>query len=113
MERTVRRGEGVSRGNWSRAVAIAGMMVLVAGCGLGDQGDACQFTSHGEAVTKGGNRAEPTDPVIKGYVGRNNEKFYLVPGNRLYKRTNIDEAKGMRWFCTEKEAESAGWTKAV
>lgn len=91
---------------------MAAGIVLVASCGFGEQGDACQFTSHGDAVTKGGSRAERTDPVIKGYVGRGNEKFYLVPGSRQYKRTAIDEAKGMRWFCTEKEADAAGWSKA-
>ena len=98
---------------WRKLVALAGVLMLVAGCRFGDQGDACQFTSHDDAVTKGGNRAERTDPAIKGYVGRSNEKLYLVPGNRIYKRTNIDEGKGMRWFCTEKEAQEAGWSKAA
>ena len=99
---------------WKAAVLpLGGALALILGCGFGEQGDSCQFATHADAETKGGKTKERTDPVIKGYVGRGNEKFYLVPGTRLYKRTAIDEAKGMRWFCTEKEAEAAGWSKAM
>lgn len=97
----------------TRTLAISGALLLVvAGCTFGQGGNGCQFATHADAVTKGGGRPQPTDPVIKGYVGRNNEKLYIVPGSALYRRTAIDESKGMRWFCTEKEAEAEGWSNA-
>lgn len=106
---------GCEHGNSTRkmtALAMSGALIVVAGCIFGEQGNGCQFTTHADAVTKGGGRPERTDPVIKGYVGRNNEKLYIVPGGQLYKRTAIDEAKGMRWFCTEQVAQAEGWSKA-
>jgi len=36
-----------------------------------------------------------------------------VPGQQHYPRTEIDESKGERWFCTEEEAKAAGWRKAL
>jgi hypothetical protein len=35
-----------------------------------------------------------------------------VPGQRYYDKTQINEAKGERWFCTEQEAVGAGLRKA-
>lgn len=35
-----------------------------------------------------------------------------VPGQEYYERTRIDENAGERWFCSEDEAEEAGWRKA-
>ena len=45
---------------------------------------------------------------IKGNI-TDNGRIYHVPGNRWYDRTTIDESTGERWFCTEAEAEDAGW----
>ncbi len=48
---------------------------------------------------------------IKGNISRYG-KIYHLPGTRWYARTKIDTEKGERWFCSEAEAESAGWRKA-
>jgi len=45
---------------------------------------------------------------IKGNISRNGH-IYHVPGSRWYGETEIDETKGERWFCSEKEARDAGW----
>ena len=50
--------------------------------------------------------------VIKGNISRRGDKIFHVPGGRSYKQTRINEARGERWFCTESEAESAGWRRA-
>jgi endonuclease YncB( thermonuclease family) len=50
--------------------------------------------------------------VIKGNISSNGERIYHVPGQRYYDKTQIDESRGERWFCTEQEAVSAGWRKA-
>ena len=60
--------------------------------------------------------AEPTDSrcVIKGNIseksyGRN----YFLPGCPNYNRIKIDLSKGEEYFCTESDAESAGFTRSV
>ena len=50
--------------------------------------------------------------VIKGNIGSSGEKIYHVPGQQFYNQTQIDEASGERWFCTEQEALDAGWRKS-
>jgi len=47
--------------------------------------------------------------LIKGNINRAGEHIYHVPGSRSYEETVIDEARGERWFCSEAEAQSAGW----
>jgi len=51
------------------------------------------------------------DCVIKGNISGSGH-IYHMPHNRDYGRTRINEANGERWFCTEAEAQSAGWRAA-
>jgi len=53
-----------------------------------------------------------SQPVIKGNISSSGEKIYHVPGGYYYDQTVIDESKGERWFCTEAEAQAAGWRKS-
>ena len=46
--------------------------------------------------------------AIKGNISGSG-KVYHLPGSRGYAATRIDEAKGERWFCSEDEAQAAGW----
>lgn len=46
---------------------------------------------------------------IKGNISSKGERIYHVPGGRYYDVTKINESKGERWFCTETEAQEAGW----
>jgi hypothetical protein len=54
----------------------------------------------------------PTPPsggcLIKGNISQNG-RIYHVPGSPSYRSTKIDESSGERWFCTEAEAQAAGW----
>lgn len=52
-----------------------------------------------------------TDCLIKGNVSSGG-KIYHLPGCGSYEKTSIDESAGEHWFCSESEAESAGWRKA-
>ena len=56
--------------------------------------------------------SESAEPVIKGNIGAGGEGIYHVPGSPYYARTEIDESKGERWFCTVAEAVEAGWRPA-
>lgn len=63
-----------------------------------------------------GGCSEPPDPScgIKGNISQSSgEKIYHTPGQRDYDRTDIDPARGERWFCTPAEAEAAGWRAAM
>lgn len=56
-----------------------------------------------------------SDPscTIKGNISASGEKIYHVQGCGSYTRTTIDESRGEKWFCTEAEAQDAGWRKAL
>lgn len=50
---------------------------------------------------------------IKGNISfSTGEKIYHMPGQEYYDKTVIDESRGERWFCTEEEAQKAGWRKS-
>lgn len=49
---------------------------------------------------------------IKGNVSASGDKIYHLPGCGSYEKTVIDETVGERYFCTEQDAEAAGWRKA-
>ncbi len=51
--------------------------------------------------------------VIKGNINVKKEKIYHVPGCGSYDKTVIDEGGGERWFCSEQNAQDAGWRKAL
>lgn len=51
--------------------------------------------------------------VIKGNISRVGERIYHMPFQQFYNRTRINEAKGERWFCTEGEAQNAGWRRSL
>ena len=62
----------------------------------------------------------PPDPAcpIKGNVNRKGERIYFQPGDRDYDRVVIKDcdhnvcASGKRWFCSDADAETAGWRRA-
>lgn len=57
----------------------------------------------------------PPDPdcIIKGnHNQRDNHKLYSYPGCTNYNRTVVDTWKDDEWFCSEKEALKAGYTRS-
>ncbi len=51
--------------------------------------------------------------VIKGNISTSGEKIYHLPGCGSYAKTQIDESRGERWFCSEAEAQAARWRRAL
>ncbi len=47
--------------------------------------------------------------LIKGNINREGERIYHVPGSPSYDETRIDPGHGERIFCSEAEAQAAGW----
>ncbi len=50
--------------------------------------------------------------TIKGNISSGG-KIYHLPGCTYYEKTVITESAGERWFCSESEAQSAGWRRAA
>ncbi|MEX2453683.1 MAG: thermonuclease family protein [Rhodospirillaceae bacterium] len=50
--------------------------------------------------------------LIKGNIGKGNARIYHVPGGAFYERTRIDASKGEKLFCSEAEAQAAGWRRS-
>lgn len=61
-----------------------------------------------------GGCATAPDPscAIKGNVNSSGERIYHVPGGAFYNRTDIKPEEGDRWFCTEAEAQAAGFRRS-
>lgn len=53
------------------------------------------------------------DCAIKGNISTSGEKIYHLPGCGSYEKTKIEENRGEKWFCSESEAQAAGFRKAL
>jgi endonuclease YncB( thermonuclease family) len=53
----------------------------------------------------------PGGCAIKGNISGSG-RIYHLPGQENYDATGINEARGERWFCSEAEAQAAGWRRA-
>ncbi len=49
---------------------------------------------------------------IKGNVNSEHQRIYHKPGMRDYNKTKVQLDEGDRWFCTEAEAQAAGFRRA-
>ena len=49
--------------------------------------------------------------IIKGNINRNGERIYHLPGQLAYPKIDM-RAPQKRWFCSEDEAQAAGWRPA-
>jgi endonuclease YncB( thermonuclease family) len=55
--------------------------------------------------------AAPKGCEIKGNISKSGQ-LYHMPGSRWYGRTSVSQSDGERWFCSEREAQAAGWRAA-
>ncbi|WP_394154261.1 thermonuclease family protein [Loktanella salsilacus] len=78
--------------------------------GLGVWGVAMQNPAEYRAA-QSGQGAAPDGCVIKGNISGSG-MIYHMPGQEHYGATQINVAKGERWFCTQSEARAAGWRAA-
>lgn len=56
-------------------------------------------------------KSAPDGCPIKGHLS-GGERVYVVPWSPAYPRVKVQADRGGRWFCSEQEAQAAGW-KAV
>ena len=64
------------------------------------------------AVAPAGAAEPPGECRIKGNIGAGGARLYHLPDGRSYARTRIDESRGEAWFCSEAEAQAAGFRPA-
>ncbi|MEO1788306.1 MAG: thermonuclease family protein [Pseudomonadota bacterium] len=81
---------------------------VVAGRGIfGSEMTAPQAFRNAQAPVS----AAPEGCAIKGNISSGGH-IYHMPGQEHYARTQINTARGERWFCSEAEARAAGWRRA-
>lgn len=80
---------------------------------LGVWSDLCQNQAFPETLLSSNTKYLNTCD-IKGNINyRTQEKIYHTPECDSYARTFINEDRGERWFCSEREAIDEGWRKAL
>jgi hypothetical protein len=97
------------------AAAQLGLTVAIGyGAGLAVQAVAGHSGSvQAAAVRTIAPGAAPSGCVIKGNVSiGTGERIYHMPGQQYYDQTVISPEYGERWFCSEQEAQAAGWRRA-
>jgi len=120
--RGVDMGEYIVREGWAWAYRRYGMdydltekTAAAQGLGLwqrgGESHDAYRERDSGRTAAPALAAAASGDCAIKGNISGNG-RIYHLPGQEHYDRTGIDERRGERWFCSEAEAQAAGWRRA-
>ncbi len=51
--------------------------------------------------------------TIKGNINTNGDKIYHMIGCDSYEKTDVDESREEKWFCTEEDALASGWRRAL
>ncbi len=72
-------------------------------------GEAKRPAEWREARWEEAKRKAPSGCPIKGKVLSRTAKIYMLPWSSRYEQARVDERRGERWFCSEVEAQDAGW----
>lgn len=75
------------------------------------RGQAVRPTDYRAQRWEEAKRAAPNGCPIKGNVSRG-RRVYILPWSSDYERVRITRRRGERWFCSETEAQAAGWKPA-
>jgi endonuclease YncB( thermonuclease family) len=79
--------------------------------GLWVGGEAERPSDYRAKVWEEAKRRAPDGCPIKGLV-RDGDRVYVVPGAPDYERGRVQTSRGGRWFCSEQDAQSAGFKAA-
>jgi endonuclease YncB( thermonuclease family) len=102
-----REAQAARRGVWAGEFAAPEAFRRDERAGRPPQGQLSSRASREGAATTSAPRREGC--AIKGNINGNGERIYHTPRSSSYGSTRIDERRGERWFCTEREARAAGW----
>jgi endonuclease YncB( thermonuclease family) len=109
----VRDGAAFAYLKYSRRYLAAEKQAAVAGVGLwqGRSARPEDYRAEVAAVAQASAAAGPEGCAIKGNISASGHIYHL-PGQADYDATRISAGKGERWFCSEAEAQAAGWRRA-
>jgi endonuclease YncB( thermonuclease family) len=79
--------------------------------GLWVGGEAERPSDYRAKVWEEAKRRAPDGCPIKGLV-RDGDRVYVLPGASDYERGKVQTSRGGRWFCSEQDAQSAGFKAA-
>jgi endonuclease YncB( thermonuclease family) len=68
-----------------------------------------EYRHNGWQIAEG---SSPQGCAIKGNISHS-DQIYHMPWSPWYDKVKIDTARGERWFCSEGEAQAAGWRPAL
>ncbi len=101
---------------WFQVAAGVGGFFLIVGVIAVAQADFSSPSEPPDIIATGSPTSTPAPTptpspcLIKGNVSFNNgDKIYHVPGSEFYDETVVEPEKGERMFCTEAEAQAAGF----
>jgi endonuclease YncB( thermonuclease family) len=108
----VRQGHAFSESGMFASYASLERQAREAKAGIWAAGDAERPTAYRAKVWDEAKRRAPDGCPIKGLV-TGGARVYVLPWSPDYDRGRIQKARGERWFCSEREAEAAGFRPAV
>jgi len=108
----VRQGHVFAEGSLFASYAGLEREARNAKAGIWAAGDAERPTAYRAKVWDEAKRRAPDGCPIKGLV-TGGARVYVLPWSPDYDRGRIQKARGERWFCSEREAEAAGFKPAV
>ncbi|HZA00686.1 MAG TPA: thermonuclease family protein [Hyphomicrobiaceae bacterium] len=106
----VRDGHVFSSGGWFASYGSLERQARAHKAGLW-LGEAERPSEYRSKIWDAAKRAAPGGCPIKGQVSAAG-KIYVLPWSPDYQRIRPRTAKGERWFCSEEEAQTAGWKPA-
>jgi endonuclease YncB( thermonuclease family) len=108
--RLVREGHVFSSGGWFASYGSLERQARARKTGLW-QGEADRPAEYRAKVWDAAKRTAPGGCPIKGQVS-SGSRIYVLPWSPGYQRIQVRTARGERWFCSEQEAQAAGWRPA-
>lgn len=108
-ERLVSNGNVFADGGFWSSYASAEGEAQIRKVGLWS-GEAERPQDYRDKLWEEATRTAPEGCPIKGPI-RSGARTYILPWAPSYKKIRLRESRGERWFCSESEAEAAGWTR--
>ena len=106
----VRRGYAWAYVKYSRVYVTVESEARAVGAGIW-QGEAMPAWDYRKSRWQEQAALAPNGCAIKGNVSRTG-KIYHLPWSPWYDKVRLDKGKGERWFCSEADAQAAGWRAA-
>lgn len=70
-----------------------------------------QVTPTPDPRCRDGCETPPPGCVVKGDIENDGTRYFYLPNDEGYARVNVNVARGDRWFCTQADAQGAGWVR--